>query len=145
MRSKLLEIALGTILLTSAASAGTVSLTHASFRMISPDVPGAAYFDLRNLEDRPVILTGARSASCGAMMFHLSSTEGGMARMREADPLVLQPGEAISFKPGGYHIMCMDPSAALMTARTVTVRLEFKNHPPIETAFTVTDAFGHPH
>ncbi len=146
MRKILCEFAVAAaVLAASPASAGLISVTHATVRMISPEVPAAAYFDMRNLEEVPIVLTGASSTACGAMMIHQSSTEGGMARMRDVPSIVLQPHQDVTFKPGGYHLMCMNPSAALTSARTVPIKLEFKDHIPIETAFTVTDALGHPH
>ena len=145
MRRTLLEMVVALLLVASPAAAGLISVTHATVRMISPDVPAAAYFDMRNLEEIPIVLTGARSPACGGMMIHQSSTMGGMARMRDMDEIVLQPHESVSFKPGGYHLMCMNPSAALMRERTVSIQLEFKNYIPIQTTFTVTDALGRPH
>ncbi len=145
MRKTLLEMVIALVLVASPAAAGLISVTHATFRMITPDVPAAAYFDLRNLEEIPIVLTGARSPACGGMTIHQSSTMGGMARMRETPAIVLQPHQAVSFRPGGYHLMCMNPSAALMHARTVPIRLQFKGYIPIETTFAITDALGHPH
>ena len=124
------------------AMAGNLSVSHATLRVISAAVPAAGYFEIRNLEDKPLVLTGARSSVCGSITMHQSMTEGGMARMRELTAVPLPPGGTVRFAPGGYHLMCMSPSPALLTAHTAAIRLEFVHYPPVEVSFMITDARG---
>ncbi len=144
MRNRSLKLAMAVLFLSAPAMAADLTVSRATLRVISPSVPAAGYFVLANAGTAPVTLTGAQSAACGMLMMHKSSTEGGMARMDDVASLVVPPHGKIAFAPGAYHLMCMDPSAALATARTAPVRLEFKDHPPVETDFTVTNALGRP-
>jgi len=145
VRKSLRELAVGVALLASPALAGEMSVSHATLRVISPATPAAGYFDIRNLENWPLTLVGASSPACGSLMMHRSSTAGGMASMRDAGAIILAPRQTVRFQPGGLHLMCMDPSPSLMSARTVPVRLLLRHYQPVDVVFTVTDALGHPH
>ena len=145
MRNKLLEVAVALTLLSAPVAAAELTVSHATLRMISPAFPAAGYFDLANSSSTPVTLTGAHSPSCGMLMMHKSSTEGGMARMDDVDSLVIPPRGKISFAPGSYHLMCMDPALSLMNARVAKVTLELQGARSIDTTFAITDALGHPH
>ena len=145
MRNRLLEIAVAVSILSASAAAADLTVSHATLRVISLSVPAAGYFDLTNAASAPVTLVGASSPSCGMLMLHKSSTEGGMARMEDVIALVVPPHGRISFAPGGYHLMCMDPAPALMTARTAKVTFAFQNATAIDATFTVTDARGRSH
>ncbi|MEJ0041513.1 MAG: copper chaperone PCu(A)C [Rhizomicrobium sp.] len=146
MRSRLFEIAAalaaGTLFVNAAAL--NVSVSHAYLRLI-PGVPAAGYFTLSNRTKAAITLTGAHSADCGMLMMHRSSTEGGMARMEDASALAVAAGRSLSFAPGGYHLMCMDPSPRLRVGGTATVTLEFGGGATSDVAFTVVDARGRPH
>jgi copper(I)-binding protein len=145
VRNRLLEIAVGVFLLAGPAAAADLTVSHATLRVISTAVPAAGYFDLANASSAPATLTGASASVCGMIMLHKSSTEGGMARMADVASVVVPPHGKISFAPGGYHLMCMDPAAALTSAHTAKVTLIIEGGPAVDASFTVTDALGHPH
>jgi len=42
----------------------------------------------------------------------------------------LSPHETVKFAPGGLHLMCMEPTAAMKPGKTVTMVLEFSDSGP---------------
>jgi copper(I)-binding protein len=76
-------------------------------------VPAGGYFILHNNGKAMVTLTGAQSPACGMLMLHLSENQGGMSSMRHVDSIDVAPGGTLEFKQGSYHLMCMQPGAAM--------------------------------
>ncbi len=105
-------------------------------------VPAAGYFNVRNDGDGPVVLTGARSPGCGLIMFHKSSMLGGMSRMQDVPSLTIAARQQARFQPGGLHLMCMNPTAMMATAKTVPVTLQFDGGHSATANFHLTDARG---
>ena len=140
MRRLLLSVAL--MLIATPALAGGITVSHAMLRTITPAVPAAGYFDLRNGTATAITLTGARSSACGDMMMHRSDGEGGMMRMAMTPQIAVAPGARLSFRPGSYHLMCEHPSPALFTAHAATVTLTFQGGTMLDVTFAVVDAKG---
>ena len=129
----------------SVARAGTqagVSIEGAWIRVLTPQIPAGGYFTLRNGSANPLVLTGARSPDCGMLMLHQSSDTGGMESMREVGNLKIPPGGTLTFAPGSYHLMCMDPSADMTPGGTAPVTLEFVGGQTIVADFAVRGARG---
>ncbi|MFW6094535.1 MAG: copper chaperone PCu(A)C [Pseudomonadota bacterium] len=74
-------------------------------------VPGqdrtAGYFTARNPGDAAVTIRGARSDAAEAVEIHESRREGDRMRMVPLDEVVVAPGEAVRFEPGGKHLMLL--------------------------------------
>lgn len=83
----------------------------------------AGYAQLRNDGDAPVTLVGARSEAFGMTEIHRTVEIDGVARMREATPLTIAPGETLGMAPGGLHVMLMRPKAALAEGQTLQIVL----------------------
>ena len=64
-----------------AAAAPAVIDSHPWIRFLTPQIPAAGYFTLRNDSAQPVTLTAAASPDCGQLMLHRSVSENGTARM----------------------------------------------------------------
>src|ERR1700761_2428793 len=109
----------------AAIAADEPVVTRATLRVITPQVPAAGYFELANPGDKPLVLTGARSATCGMLMMHRSENTGGMSHMSDVASVTVAPRERVAFAPGGYHLMCMSPKPGLRAGAKVTVTLTF--------------------
>ncbi len=76
---------------------------------IRAPVPGqsrtAGYFTARNVSDRTVVLTGARSPAAESVELHTTVRDGDVMRMRPLPEVVIAPGETVRFAPGGSHLM----------------------------------------
>lgn len=137
-------LALGLLAAPIAAVAATpaVTLSHLWMRFLTPRIPAAGYFTLRNDGDQPVVLTGAASPDCSQLMLHRSVEGGGTARMEMAPAVTVPAHGAVTFQPGGYHLMCMSPSAAIAPGKNVPVSLRFRDGLALSASFVVYGAKG---
>ncbi|MBI1214218.1 MAG: copper chaperone PCu(A)C [Alphaproteobacteria bacterium] len=111
---------------TAAAPSG-VTAEKPWIRFIIPGRPAAGYMTLKNDGDADAVVTGARSPGCGNIMLHKSVTENGMAGMEMVDSVTVPAHGSFGFKPGGYHLMCMETTDKLEIGKTVPLTLEFKD------------------
>ncbi|MDP4539239.1 copper chaperone PCu(A)C [Qipengyuania sp. DY56-A-20] len=108
------------------APEGIAGLEITNARMMLPPVagnPAAVYFDIaydgeRNLALRSADVAGAERAVMHDMMeYDFEMTMG------EMPPLMLQPGDRVSFEPGGKHVMAFDLLPELAAGGTTEVTL----------------------
>ena len=66
---------------------------------------GAAYFTIRNTGDKPDTLVSAQSPIATSTMIHGSMQSEGAAGMAKIERLPIPPGEEVTLKPGGTHLM----------------------------------------
>ena len=107
------------------SAAPDVAVTGGRIQVLLPSRPAAGYFTLENHGGSAVVLSGASAPDCQSLMLHQSTEDGGMARMAMVDAVPVPPHGTLRFAPGGYHLMCMQPSGALLThtgSETVTLR-----------------------
>jgi periplasmic copper chaperone A len=85
---------------------------------------GASYLTIRSpTADR---LTAAASPVAERVELHLSTMEGGVMRMREVPAIDLPPGETVTLKPGGLHVMLMGLKQPLQPGEIIPLTLEFE-------------------
>ncbi len=126
-----------------AAMAGqpNAAVTGGRMQVLLPSRPAAGYFTLHNNGDTPLMLSGASAPDCQSLMLHQSKTEGGMASMSMVTSVPVPPRGTLSFAPGGYHLMCLQPSGRLLThAGTETVTLHFAGGDSLSAQFTIEGA-----
>jgi hypothetical protein len=120
-----------------------VAVTEGRIQVLLPSRPAAGYFTLQNRGGSALTLTGASAPDCQSLMLHQSTTEGGMARMAMLDSVPVPPHGTLRFAPGGYHLMCMGPSGALLThAGTEPVTLHFAGGGSVSARFAI-QGVGH--
>ncbi|HVC61945.1 MAG TPA: copper chaperone PCu(A)C [Acetobacteraceae bacterium] len=119
-----------------------VTVSHPWMRFLTPRIPAAGYFTLRNGGASPVVLIGAASPDCRQLMLHRSVTRNGIARMEMMPRIVVPAHGAVTFRPGGYHLMCVSPSAAVAPGRSVRVSLLFRDGSSLAARFPVHGATG---
>jgi len=108
-------------------SVGNLVINHPWARPTAPGMPtGAAYLSVTNHGAREDTLIGAHSPAAVRVEFHRTSIEAGMARMRPASSLVIEPGDTLTAAPGGLHLMLVDLNAPLVKGTTVPLVLTFK-------------------
>ncbi len=132
-------------LLAFPASAGAPSGVTASkpwMRYLLPSLPAGGYLVLHNSSDTPAILTAASSPACGMLMLHESQDSSGMAMMMAVPNVTVPAHGSVSFAPGGYHLMCMQP--AMKVGSTVPVTLSFQDGSTLTVAMPVFGATGAP-
>lgn len=103
-----------------------VSITNA--RLVLPAVagnPAAVYFDMANGGERPLAIAGAFVTGAGMAMLHTTRTEGRTAAMEHLVEVPVPAGKAVSFAPGGLHVMVHDLGPDLAAGDTAEVTLTF--------------------
>ncbi len=111
-------------------------------RFLTPAIPAAGYFTLTNNGSNELALTSASSPDCHSLMLHRSVTQNGTAHMEMVQRIPLHPHDSVTFEPGGYHLMCMAPSAAVTPGRSVPVTLHFDGGASLMATFPVYGAKG---
>lgn len=115
-----------------AASSGAVSARDCTpsvhdgwVRMPPASMPMMAGFArIQNGCPTPVTIVGASSPSFGSVDLHETRIIDGISRMRAVHALRLAPDGAAVFKPGGMHLMLMQPRVPLKAGSKVAI--EFK-------------------
>ncbi len=124
------------------ALAADLDVTNGWFRALPGGLPAGGYFSLHNSGGAPVELTGAKSPACGMLMLHQSMESGGVSRMDDVRTVTVPAGGSVAFEPGGYHLMCMNPTAAMTPGKSVAVTLLFSNGAAARASFQVKNAAG---
>lgn len=95
---------------------------------------------LQNTSSSPAILTGASSPACEMLMLHRSETGGGRDKMVHVASVAVPPHGVLSFAPGGYHLMCMQPR--MTPGGSVHVTLTFQDGGTVGAVFPVFGPAG---
>lgn len=88
----------------------------------------------------PVTVVGASSAAFGEVSLHETRVVDGVSRMRAMPELRIAPGGSAVLKPGGLHLMLMQPSAALKPGSKVAVEFTLKDGGKVLGEFVVKKA-----
>ena len=97
---------------------------------------------MKNRGPAPVELVAAESAACGMLMLHRTASGNGMSRMEDVKSVSVPPSGTVSIAPGGYHLMCMSPGAAMTPGKSVPVTLIFSDGSKVHANFAVKNAAG---
>lgn len=127
---------------TAQAASGGLSLSGQWFRLVLRSLPAAGYFTLANASAVPRSLTGAASPACGSLTLHQSVQQGSEERMAMVPSVTVPAHGQVAFSPGGYHLMCMSPTAAMTPGQSVPVTLRFADGNSFLASFPVRGATG---
>ncbi|MDQ3056765.1 MAG: copper chaperone PCu(A)C [Pseudomonadota bacterium] len=100
---------------------GWIRLGPASMPMM------AGFGRIENRCPTPITITSARSAAFADTSLHETRIVGGMSRMREVSELRVAPDDAAVLKPGGLHLMLMQPRAPLKAGSKIAVEFELSD------------------
>jgi periplasmic copper chaperone A len=142
VRKPLFEIVAAALLLAAPAQAATVIVTDGWFRALPANLPSGGYFTVRNAGANTVSLTGADSPACGMLMLHKTEDKGGTMDMMDMPAVPVAGAATVKFAPGGFHLMCMSPTAAMKPGSTVPVTLDFSDGTKMTVTFAVKNAKG---
>jgi copper(I)-binding protein len=105
---------------------------------------GAGYMTLTNkgaAPDKVSCVSDDASAQCE---IHTMTMEGGVMKMRPVEGgLEIKPGESVTLKPGGYHMMFLSLKHPLEQGQTIKVTLKFDHAGTIDIDYPVV-AIGAP-
>lgn len=91
----------------------------------------AAYFEITNKGSRIVQLVSIESPAAANAELHTLVMDGDIARMRQVDSIDIAKGEAITFQPGGLHVMLMGVKESLIVGNSIDLTLNFAHRPPM--------------
>jgi len=126
MQLKMLALGAGMMLISAAALAqsGNVRITDAWARA----TPGgaqtaAAYVSMESTSGDK--LTGVSTPAAQKAEIHSMTMDNGVMKMRQVDGIDLPPGQKVTLKPGGYHIMLTGLAKPLEAGQSFPLTLDF--------------------
>jgi periplasmic copper chaperone A len=105
---------------------------------------GAGYMTLTNKGATPERVSCVSDDASAQCQIHSMTMEGGVMKMRPVEGgLEIKPGESVSLKPGGNHMMFLSLKHPLDQGQTVKVTLKFDHAGMIDVDYPVL-AIGAP-
>lgn len=99
-------------------------VTDAWVRAVPPNARmTAGYLTVYNPGPDALVIVGAESPLFGSVEMHGTVTVDGMARMRQHETVTVPAGEAVSFEPGGLHLMLMQAVDGIPSSGTIEMAL----------------------
>ncbi len=134
-------------IVAAAEAAGAPTTVRAGSLVIeapwSRATPGGAkvaggYMTITNTGTEPDRLVGGSASVAGRFEVHRMSTEGDVARMAPVEGgLTIKPGETVTLKPGGYHVMMTDLKQPLREGDVIKGSLTFEKAGTVPIEFRV--------
>jgi len=123
---------------------GGLTIVHPWSHATPKGAPVAAgYMVLRNDGAEPETLIGGETEAARAMQVHEMTMDGGVMKMRELKGgLTIPPGGSVELKPGGYHIMFLDPVKPFVPGEMVKATLIFEHAGKVPVEFLVGEIGG---
>jgi len=106
---------------------------------------GAGYLTITNRGAAPDRLTSCVASDvAGQCQIHSMTMEGGVMKMRPVEGgLEIKPGETVTLKPSGLHVMLTDLKKPLEPGKTATAMLQFEKAGSVAVEFAIV-ALGAP-
>jgi copper(I)-binding protein len=99
---------------------------------------GAGYLTVTNNGTAPDRLSCVSSDAAGECQIHSMTMEGGVMKMRPVEGgLEIKPGQTVTLKPGGFHVMFVDLKHSLEQGKTVEATLKFEKAGTVKVEFSV--------
>ena len=130
------------LLAPNTSAAANITIEHPWMRLIIKSRPAAGYFTLHNDADLPVELTGASSSGCGSVMLHQSKEVNRVENMLPVEEVTVPAHGTVSFTPGGYHLMCMQPQNSMVVGQQVPLTVKFADGKTVTADFSVKGPGG---
>lgn len=104
----------------------------------------AAYMTVTNTGATAERLSCVSSDAAAKCQIHEMIAAGSVMKMRPVEGgLQVKPGETVTFKPGGYHVMLVDLKAPLVQGKTVEAILKVDDGATVQVEFPIA-AIGAP-
>ena len=105
---------------------------------------GAGYMTITNNGTAPDRLNCVADDASAQCQIHTMTMEGGVMKMRPVEGgLEIKPGETVTLKPGGYHVMFVDLKHPLEQDKRVKATLKFDKAGTVKVEFPIA-AIGAP-
>ena len=98
----------------------------------------AGYMTITNKGTTPDRVSCVSSDASVHCLIHSMTMEDGVMKMRPVEGgLEIKPGETVTLKPGGYHIMLVDLKHPLEAGQTVKATLKFQNAGTVDVEYPI--------
>lgn len=122
----------------TAAEPSCVTVREGWVRLPPPGVTMAAgYVEIHNGCRTPVTVVAAGSKAFGDVSLHETTLVDGVSRMRAVERLPIAPGSSVTLKPGGLHLMLMQPEVPLAKGGQVPLRLSLEDGRKVDAMLAV--------
>ena len=126
---------------TVAAEPSCVSLRDGWLRLPPAAMPMAAgYGRIRNDCREAVVVIAAGSKAFGDVSLHETTLVDGVSRMRAVERLPIAAGATVELKPGGLHLMLLQPEVALKEGAQLPLRLSLEDGRKVDGMMQVRSA-----
>jgi copper(I)-binding protein len=99
---------------------------------------GAGYMTVTNNGTTPDRMTCVSSDAAEKCQIHTMTMEGGVMKMRPVEGgLEIKPGETVTLKPAGLHVMFVDLKHPLEQGKTVEATLKFEKAGTVDVAYPI--------
>ncbi|MCP5150592.1 MAG: copper chaperone PCu(A)C [Ectothiorhodospiraceae bacterium] len=120
---------------------GAITIESPWVRLVPPvSETSAGYMTLRNAGTEADRLLAAAAPVSKRTELHTHVMEGGLAKMRQVDAVEIPAGGAVSFAPGGLHIMLIGLARPLDAGESIPVTLTFERAGRVEVVYPVQAA-----
>lgn len=142
LRRALLGAAAGLALAcpATAQQGGEVTVTAPWTRAAGAGGTGAGFMAIRNAGTTADRLLEARAPIARVVELHTHIRDGDVMRMRPVQAIELPPGETVTLRPGGLHIMLIGLTGPLRQGEQVPLTLVFERAGPVEVQLNVEAA-----
>jgi periplasmic copper chaperone A len=105
---------------------------------------GAGYMTITNNGTAPDRVSCVSSDASGQCQIHSMTMEDGVMKMRPVEGgLEIKPGETVTLKPGGFHIMLLDLKHPLDAGESLKATLKFDKAGTVDVTYPIA-AIGAP-
>jgi periplasmic copper chaperone A len=126
------------VLFASAPARGQVEIDKPWIRATPPGAKVAAgYMLIRNKSQAPERLLSVSSPAAARVETHVTVKEGDISRMREVKGYEVPANGSFELKPGGAHLMFVDPKRPLKEGDKVPATLRFQRAGEVSVEFQV--------
>lgn len=126
-----------------AAQADYITAENPFAREVPPGAPASASFmTLKNSSDTDINVIQADSAVAEFVELHTHTNDDGVMRMRKIEQITVPANGSTELKPGGLHIMLIEPHEPLKMGDTVNVTLKFADGSSKEISMPVKSIKG---
>jgi len=109
------------------AHVGDITVSNAWARAtIGPKRPGGAYLAIANAGSTSDHLIAAETPVAGKAELHTHTMTGGVMKMSQVKNIEVPAGGMAMLKPGGFHVMLFDLTAALAEGTMFPLTLTFE-------------------
>lgn len=125
---KLLILTLFCLSFSLQADSSSVEFDNGWIKQLPPVVPmRAGYMQISNTGKTPAEIVAMQSDAFESIEMHETMMEDGMMKMVQQHSIVIPAGASVELKPGGKHIMMINPTIALQVGDKVDISVTFSD------------------